>query len=201
MSRPLLLGLTGSIGMGKSTTAAMFADEGVPVWDADSAVHRLYAKGGAAVAEICAICPEAVIDGAVDRNVLKDWISRDPEALKRIEAVVHPLVAMDRAAFIEDASEEDTPMLLLDIPLLFETGADSTMDAVVVVSAPPEIQRARVLARPGMSEAQLETILSRQMPDSEKCARASYVIETLTLEATRNAVRDLIADIREKRHA
>ena len=192
MSRPFLLGLTGSIGMGKSTTAAMFAEEGVPVWDADAAVHRLYAKGGAAVPEIAALCPEAIVNGAVNRTRLKGWIARDPAALSRIEAVVHPLVAADRAAFI---SQSDAPLVLLDLPLLFETGADAMMDATLVVTVPADIQRARVLARPGMSEAQLETILSRQMPDAEKRARATYVIETRTLDDTRDAVRNLIAKI------
>ena len=192
MSRPFLLGLTGSIGMGKSTTAAMFAEEGVPVWDADAAVHRLYAKGGAAVPEIAALCPDAIVNGAVDRTRLKDWIARDPAALSRIEAVVHPLVAADRAAFI---SQSDAPLVLLDLPLLFETGADAMMDATLVVTVPADIQRARVLARPGMTEAQLETILSRQMPDAEKRARATYVVETRTLDDTRDAVRNLIAKI------
>lgn len=192
MSCPFLLGLTGSIGMGKSTTAAMFADEGVPVWDADAAVHRLYSEGGAAVSKIAVLCPEAVVNDAVDRRRLKDWIARDQAALSRIEAVVHPLVAADRAAFI---AECDAPLVLLDMPLLFETGADKMMDATLVVTVPAETQRARVLARPGMSEAQLETILSRQMPDAEKRARATYVIETLSLDATRAAVRNLIAQI------
>ncbi|MGB3314132.1 MAG: dephospho-CoA kinase [Albidovulum sp.] len=192
MSRPFLLGLTGSIGIGKSTTAAMFADEGVPVWDADAAVHRLYAKGGAAVPEIAALCPEAIVDGAVDRAGLKSWIARDPAALSRIEAVVHPLVAADRAAFIANST---APLVVLDMPLLFETRADAMMDATLVVTVPADIQRDRVLARPGMTEAQLDTILARQMPDAEKRARATNVIETLTLDATRAAVRNLIAKI------
>ena len=132
------------------------------------------------------------MNGAVDRTRLKDWIARDPAALSRIEAVVHPLVAADRAAFI---SQSDAPLVLLDLPLLFETGADAMMDATLVVTVPADIQRARVLARPGMSEAQLETILSRQMPDAEKRARATYVIETRTLDDTRDAVRNLIAKI------
>jgi dephospho-CoA kinase len=192
MSRPFLLGLTGSIGMGKSTTATMFADEGVPVWDADAAVHRLYEKGGAAVPEIGALFPDAIVGGAVDRARLKDWISRDPTALSRIEAVVHPLVAADRAAFIAGST---APLVVLDMPLLFETGADAMMDATLAVTAPADIQRDRVLARPGMTEDQLEAILARQMPDTEKRGRATYVIETLTLDATRAAVRNLIAQI------
>lgn len=200
MSRPFLLGLTGSIGMGKSTTAAMFAEEGVPVWDADAAVARLYAEGGAAVPEIAALCPGAVRDGAVDRAALRDWIARDPQALARIEAAVHPLVAADRAAFVAAAAGRDEPLVLLDIPLLYETGAEAQLDAVLVVTAPPGVQRARVLARPGMTGAQLDLILARQMPDAEKRARADHVIETLSLDQTRRAVQDLIRSIRG-RHA
>lgn len=182
------LGLTGSIGMGKSTTAQMFRDLGVPVWDADAAVHRLY--DGAAVAPVGALCPEAVQEGRIDRAALKDWIARDPSALAKLEAVVHPLVAADRAAFIAQA---DGPLVVLDIPLLFETGAD--VDGVLVVTAPPDVQRARVLARPGMDAAQLERILARQMPDAEKRARADFVIETLDMDSTRAAVQDLVAKL------
>lgn len=199
MSVPFRLGLTGSIGMGKSTTAAMFAAAGVPVWDADAAVHRLYAPGGAAVPAIAALHPAAVKDGAVDRAALKDWIVAEPGALRQIEGAVHPLVAADREAFL--AGAVDKPLVVLDIPLLFETGADAQMDATLVVSAPPEVQRARVLARPGMTPAQLDLILSRQMPDAEKRARATWVIETTGLETTRAAVQDLIETIRARRHA
>lgn len=199
MSVPFRLGLTGSIGMGKSTTAAMFAAAGVPVWDADAAVHRLYAPGGAAVPVIAALHPAAVREGAVDRAALKAWIAAEPGALGRIEAAVHPLVAADREAFLADAA--DKPLVVLDIPLLFETGADTRMDATLVVSAPAEVQRARVLARPGMTPAQLDLILSRQMPDAEKRARATWVIETIGLDATRAAVQDLIETIRARRHA
>ena len=195
MSRPFLIGLTGSIGMGKSTTAAMFADEGVAVWDADAAVHRLYDKGGAAVPEIAKLHPDAVIDGAVSRAALKDWIAKDPSALRQIENVVHPLVAADRAAFIE-AAESD--IVLLDIPLLFETGSSADMDAVVVVTAPADIQRARVLDRPGMTEAQLDAILAKQMPDAEKRRHADYIVETVTLEAARDAVRHIVDQIRRQ---
>ncbi len=195
--KPFLLGLTGSIGMGKSTTAALFAAEGVPVWEADGAVHRLYAKAGAAVSAVAALHPAAVRDGAVDRAVLKDWIARDPTALARLERVVHPLVAADRAAFI---ARQTADIIVLDLPLLFETGAEGQMDATLVVTAPPEVQRARVLARPGMTEQHLQTILARQMPDAEKRARATYVMETASIEQTRAAVQSLLLTLRA-RHA
>lgn len=192
------LGLTGSIGMGKSTTAALFRDEGIPVWDADAAVHRLYAPGGAAVAPLAALCPAALRDGGIDRAALKDWIAADPGALARIEAVVHPLVAADRAAFLQVARAD---IVVLDIPLLFEKGSESEMDATLLVTAPPEVQRARVMARPGMTEAQFNAILARQMPDAEKRARATHIIETLDPESARAAVRALIAHIRKAAHA
>ncbi|MCO8143750.1 dephospho-CoA kinase [Rhodovulum tesquicola] len=193
--RPFLLGLTGSIGMGKSTTADIFRVLGVPVWDADAAVHRLYGPGGAAIPAIAALCPDAVGQAGVDRATLKDWIGRDPSALARIEAVVHPLVAADREAFTK--AHADAPVLVLDIPLLFETGAEDWLDAVLVVTAAPEVQRARVLSRPGMTEAQFDLLLSRQMPDAEKRARADHVIETRSLEQTRAEVQALLDKLRE----
>ncbi|WP_126975236.1 dephospho-CoA kinase [Frigidibacter oleivorans] len=196
--RPFRLGLTGSIGMGKSTTAAMFGELGVPIWDADAAVHRLYAPGGAAVAAIAALHPAAVRDGAVDRGVLKDWIAADPAALSRIEAAVHPLVAADRAEFVAQAAAQGAVLVLLDIPLLYETGGEAQVDAVAVVSAPAEVQRARVLARPGMTEAQLELILARQMPDADKRARADYVIPTVDLAQTRAAVAALVSRLKDR---
>ncbi len=191
--RPFLLGLTGSIGMGKTTTAQMFQDEGIPVWDADAAVHRLYGRGGAAVAPVAALCPDAVGADGIDRAALKRWIASDATALARLEAVVHPLVARDRAEFI--AAHTDAPLVVLDIPLLFETGGDRLCDATLVVSAPHEAQRERVLSRPGMTEEQFRTILARQLPDAEKRARATHVIETRDLATTRAAVQDLIAQI------
>ncbi len=197
MSRPVRLGLTGSIGMGKSTTAKIFAGMGCDVWDADAAVHRLYGRHGAAVGGIAAMRPEAVIDGAVSREKLKEWISADAAALKRIEALVHPLVAADRAGFL---ARSKAPIVVFDIPLLFENGTEREMDAVAVVSAPAEIQRKRVLARPGMTEATLDMILSRQMPDAEKRARADYVIETVDIDTARAQVRAVIDDL-EARHA
>ncbi|EYD73168.1 dephospho-CoA kinase [Limimaricola hongkongensis] len=189
------LGLTGSIGMGKSTTAAMFADEGLPVWDADAAVHRLYAAGGAAVAPMRAAFPGAVENGAVSRAALKRIIAADPSALPRIEAIVHPLVQEDREAFVAAQTADIT---VLDIPLLYETGGEAEMDAVVVVSAPPELQAARVLARPGMTRAQLDAILARQMPDVEKRRLADYLIETVTLDAAQRSVREVIDRIRRQ---
>ena len=191
-AKPFRLGLTGSIGMGKSTTAAMFARAGVPVWDADAAAHRLYASGGAAARAVAALHPEAVRDEAVDRDALRRWIAADPGALSRLEAVIHPLIAADRADFL---AKHRNSVVLLDIPLLYETGADSGCDAVVVVSAPPEVQRARVLARPGMTEERFQMLLSRQIPDAEKRSRADFVIETTSLEAAESGVQKVLRTI------
>jgi len=190
------LGLTGSIGMGKSTTAALFAQQGCAIWDADAAVHRLYGPGGAAVAPMAALFPDAVIDGAVSRDALKDIIGRDPQALKQIEQLVHPLLVTDRADFIENAKSD---VLVFDIPLLFETGGNARMDAVVVVSAPPDVQRQRVLQRGSMTEAQFQAILAKQMPDAEKRARADFVIETDTLDHARQQVENIVQHIRKGR--
>ena len=198
MSGPFRLGLTGSIGMGKSTTARLFAAEGIPVWDADATVHALYAKGGAAVAPLSAIFPDAIRDGAVDRDRLKTLLQADKQALSRLESVVHPLVQASRQAFL--LAHETADLILLDIPLLYETGAEKDCDAVLVVTASPDVQRARVLARGQMTAAQLDMILARQLPDAEKRRRADHVIETLTLEQTRAEVRKLIATLRS-RHA
>ncbi|MDO9525063.1 MAG: dephospho-CoA kinase [Gemmobacter sp.] len=198
MTAPFRLGLTGSIGMGKSTTGKMFVAEGIPVWDADAAVHRMYAPGGAAVAPLAAVYPAALRDGGIDRGALKAWIATDPTALGQIEAIVHPLVAADRAEFI---AETDADIIVLDIPLLFETGGEAQMDATLTVTAPAAVQRARVMARPGMTEALFESIRAKQMPDAEKRARATHVIETLSLDAVRACVAALIAYIRESKDA
>ena len=189
------LGLTGSIGMGKSTTAQMFADLGCAVWDADAAVHRLYTKGGAAVAPMQAQFPQAIQDGAVSRVALKQIIGADPTALPRIEQIVHPLVAQDRQAF-RDSTTAD--ILVFDIPLLFEGGGEAAMDATATVSAPADVQLARVMARGTMTQDQVRHILSKQMPDAEKRARADYIVKTTTLDAARDQVRAILEDIRSR---
>ena len=194
--KPFRLGLTGSIGMGKTATARLFADEGCAVWDADAAVHRAYGRGGPAVAPLGRLFPEAIVEGAVSRDALRRIIAADPAALARIESVVHPLVAQDRARFAEGAASD---IVVFDIPLLYETGGDAAMDAVAVVAVPEEEQRRRVLARGTMTEDDLDRILSRQMPSAEKTARADYVIVTDTPEHARAQVREVIADIRRKR--
>ena len=176
--KPLLIGLTGSVGMGKSETAKMFAKLGIPVYDADAAVRELYAEGGAAVGAIARAFPDAVKNGAVDRDTLSQIITADASLLQRLEEIVHPLVRNYREAFLEKAAREGAPMAVLDIPLLFESGSDKDVDVIVVVSAPEEVQRTRVLARPGMSEEKFEAILARQMPDAEKRAKANFVIDT-----------------------
>lgn len=194
-TRTWALGLTGSIGMGKSTTASMFADAGIPVWDADAAVHRLYSAGGGAVGPIGQVFPEAIVEGAVSRTALKRLIAQDPSVLARVEEIVHPLVAADRRAFL---AETDSDIAVCDIPLLYETGSEGEMDSVLVVTVPLEVQKQRVLARPEMTEAHFAAILARQMPDAEKRRRADHVIETVTLDAARRDVHDLIEELRER---
>lgn len=192
----ILLGLTGSIGMGKSTTTAMFADLGAVVWNADDAVHRLYAPGGAAVGPVGEAFPGVVVDGAVDRTLLAETLGKDDTAFRRLEAIVHPLVAQGRAADLEAARTAGVKLAVLDIPLLFETGGDSAVDAVVVVTADPAIQAERVLARPGMTRERFDAILARQVPDAEKRARADFVIDTSRdLEAARAEVEAIVAAV------
>ena len=194
----LIIGLTGSIGMGKSTTAQMFREAGIPVYDADAAVADLYETGGAAVQPLEAAFPGVTKDGAVDREALRQRVLGDDEAMSRLNAIVHPLVGADRVHFFKDAERAGADMVVLDIPLLYETGGDANMDAVVVVSAPPEQQRERVLARPGMTPDRLDAILSRQMHDAEKRARAHFVVDTgRGLEPAREQVAEIIATMRD----
>ncbi len=193
----ILVGLTGSIGMGKSTTTAMFEAEGAPVYDADAAVHALYAPGGAAVEPVEAAFPGVVRDGGIDRALLSARVLGDAEAMKRLESIVHPLAGAGRLVFFEKAREAKADIVVLDIPLLFETGGDRAMDAVVVVSAPADVQRERVLARPGMTTEKFEAILARQLPDADKRARAHFVIDTSQgLDAAREQVRHVLATLR-----
>lgn len=188
------LGLTGSIGMGKSTTAGLFSEEGVPVFDADQAVHLLYARGGGGVEAVEAAFPGVVADGAIDRTRLAGRVAHDPEALKRLEAIVHPLVGVLRTRFLAAAEASGARVAVLDIPLLFETGREDDVDAIVVVSAPEHHQRARVLARPGMNAAKYESLLARQLPDADKRARADFIIDTgQGIEAARAQVRQVLA--------
>lgn len=194
----ILIGLTGSIGMGKSTTAAMFRDAGVPVYDADAAVHDLYDKGGAAVRSVGEAFPGVVKDARVDREALRQAVLGDPEALQRLNAIVHPLVGHDRIGFFREAEAAGADMVVLDIPLLFETGGHANVDAVVVASAPAEMQRERVLARPGMTPNRLDAILAQQMADAEKRARAHFVVDTSRgLEPARRQVAEIIAAVRD----
>ncbi len=189
----ILVGLTGSIGMGKSTVARMFADAGAPSYSADDAVHAMYRKGGAAVDPVRAAFPEAIVDGAVDRELLSKAVLDNAEALKQLEAIVHPLVATMQMQFLQDARAAGAALAVLDIPLLFEKGGETRVDVTVVVSAPADVQRARVLARPGMTAAKFESILAKQTPDAEKRARADFVIDTGgSLEDTRAQVKAVL---------
>lgn len=174
----LLIGLTGSIGMGKTETAKMFARLGVPVYDADAAVHELYQPGGAAVEPIGEAFPGVVIDGSVDRTKLSDCVIGKPDEIRRLEEIVHPLVGQAQMDFLLECENQNALMVLLDIPLLFETGGESRVDVTVVVSAPYDVQRERVLARPGMTREKFEAILKKQVPDEEKRAKADYVVDT-----------------------
>jgi dephospho-CoA kinase len=186
-----ILGLTGSLGMGKSTTAGFFAEAGVPVHDADAVVHRLYE--GEAVAAIEAAFPGTTASGKVDRVKLATQVLDDPEALRRLETIVHPLVRAAETRFLADAQARGAPIVVLDIPLLFETASQQRVDATVVASAPGEVQRQRVLARPGMTADKLDVLLARQMPDSEKRRQADFVVDTSSgLDAARAQVKEIL---------
>jgi dephospho-CoA kinase len=190
----LILGLTGSIGMGKSTTAKLFAEAGVPVYDADATVHQLY-EGEAAPA-IEAAFPGTTSDGKVDRNKLSARVVHDPAAMKLLEQIVHPMLGASRKNFFEDAEASGAPVVVVDVPLLFETGGEKRVDAVVVVTTSPENQRERVLARGTMDEARLDSILARQLPDAEKRQRADFVVDTSHgLEPVRAQIRDILAEV------
>ncbi|MEM9706596.1 MAG: dephospho-CoA kinase [Pseudomonadota bacterium] len=200
----LTIGLTGSIGMGKSTVAQMFADAGARVWDADAAVHRLYSPGGNAVAPVGDIFPDAVKETetgpTIDREILSKLVINDNVALKRLEAIVHPLVAMDRLSFGEAAKADGVAAIVLDIPLLFENNSEGFFDVVVVVSTSPEEQKERVLAREGMTGEKFNAILAKQTPDAEKRKRADYIVDTsVSLDDTRRQVERLYRDLIAKR--
>jgi dephospho-CoA kinase len=189
----IVLGLTGSIGMGKSTTATLFAEAGVPVYDADAAVHRLYE--GEAVGAIETAFPGTTDNGKVDRNRLSARVVHDPAAMKRLEAIVHPMLGASRQKFFHDAEQSGAAVAVVDIPLLFETGGEKRVDAVVVVTTTPEVQRERILARPNMSQEKLDAILARQMPDAEKRKRAHFVVDTSHgLDPVRARIRDILAE-------
>jgi dephospho-CoA kinase len=193
----IVLGLTGSIGMGKSTTANLLREAGVPVHDADEAVTRFYAEGGEAVGPVGRAFPQALINGAIDRERLSGLVLGNPDALKRLEAIVHPLVKQDRNRFLAASRAAGTEAVVLEVQLLFEVGAEEEVDAVIVVTAPPAIQRERVLLRPGMNVEKFERILARQIPDAEKRARADFVIDTgHGLERAREQVAEVLATIR-----
>lgn len=190
----IVLGLTGSIGMGKSTTARMFAEAGVPVHDSDAAVHRLYE--GEAAAQVEALFPGTTLNGKVDRERLAKVVVDDLQALRKLEQLIHPLVRKDAGRFVEAHRRKGTPLVVLDIPLLFETGGTDRVDKILVVTAPYEVQRERVLARPDMTEEKFEKILARQVPDAEKRKRADFLIDTsLGMEAAREAVHRIIAEL------
>lgn len=189
----IVLGLTGSIGTGKSTTAAMFRDLDIPVHDADATVHDLYR--GEAVQPVAARFPGALKDGVIDRKALSALLADAPDGFRDLEAIIHPLVRAREAAFLAKEREKGVPLVVLDIPLLYETGGEARVDKVVVVTCDPETQRARVLARPGMTEEKFQLILSRQMPDAEKRRRADFIIDTgRGLEAARKQVEEVIAE-------
>ena len=201
--RPFVLCITGSMGAGKTTTADLFAREGLPVWSADDAVARTYSPGGRGVEAVRRICPGAAAgnDGGVDKAELKKCLERDPGMLRILEKAVHPLVEEDREAFLETAARRGADIAVLEIPLLYETGADRIADAVVAVSAPDFVLRSRVRARGSMTAAQFDALRKRQLPGAEKRARARYVVESASLEEAGRAVRSIIAEIRNERES
>ena len=191
-----LIGLTGSIGMGKSLTAGLFEKQGIPVYDADAAVHALYEKNGAAVAPIGALVPEAIVNGAVDRAILGQHVLKDADKLKALEAIVHPLAGAAQRQFLIENEARGTKIVVLDIPLLLEGNGEKFVDSVVVVSAPYELQRTRVLARPGMSEERFADILSKQVPDAEKRTRAEFIVDSsISVEDAKTQVRAILEAI------
>lgn len=195
----ILVGLTGSIGMGKSTTAEMFARAGAPVYDADAEVRRLYAPGGAAVAPVEAAFPGVTVAGAIDRADLAERVLGDPAALARLNGIVWPLMGVSRAQFLTRAEAAGADFAIMDIPLLLETGGEQNVDVVVVVSAPEAVQRRRVLGRPGMTQEKFDAILAAQMPDQDKRARADFVIDTsLGLNSAKSQVAAVITALRER---
>lgn len=192
----IVIGLTGSIGMGKSATARMFAEEGVPVSESDAVVHGLYAKDGAAVIPVAKAFPDVVTDGAIDREKLSRHLARNPADFRILEAIVHPLVRAEQEKFLAGARRGKAALAVLDIPLLFETGRHRDVDRIVVVSAPEAVQRGRVLARPGMTEEKLAGILARQLPDAEKRARADFIVDSSRgFDHARAEVRRIIAEL------
>jgi dephospho-CoA kinase len=189
----IVLGLTGSIGMGKSTTAKLFAEAGVPVYDADAAVHALYEGEAAPAIEVA--FPGTTTNGKVNRNKLSERVVHDPEAMRRLEEIVHPMLGASRQKFLQDAERSGASVAVIDVPLLFETGGEKRVDAVVVVTTTPEIQRERILARPNMTSEKLDAILVRQMPDSEKRKRAHFIVDTSHgLEPVRLRIRDILSE-------
>jgi dephospho-CoA kinase len=192
----IVIGLTGSIGMGKTETARMFAEQGIPVSESDAIVHRLYDQGGAAVGPVASAFPDVVAEGHIDRSKLAGHLSKHPHDFARLEAIVHPLVRAEQKAFLAEALRQKARLAVLDIPLLFETGRDRDVDKIVVVSAPFEVQRGRVLARPGMTEEKFAAILARQLPDSEKRRRADFIVDSdRGLDYARAQVRHIIATL------
>lgn len=190
----LILGLTGSIGMGKSTTAKLFAEAGVPVYDADATVHKIYQ--GEAASAIEAAFPGTTVDGMVDRNKLSARVVHDPAAMTQLEQIVHPMLGASREKFLDDAERSGAPVAVVDVPLLFETGGEKRVDAVVVVTASPEVQRERILARDNMTGEKLDAILARQLPDAEKRERADFVVDTSHgLDPVRAQIRDILREV------